>query len=123
MTSLSNSPLANSSTAFWISFCSSVKLKFIPLLSLEMSSSDRVLISQKGWLVVKLPAHPVRTGQARRGRSTEFTTLSISNGLPVKEVSFTLYPVIGSCRLDPAGHVPANRLVQDSRWLAERFMP
>ncbi len=31
---------------------------------------------------MKLRAHPVSTGQVRRGRSTELTALSMSNGLP-----------------------------------------
>jgi hypothetical protein len=31
---------------------------------------------------MKLSSHPVRTGQARRGRPTELTALSMSNGLP-----------------------------------------
>jgi len=42
---------------------------------------------------VKLPGHPVKTGQARRGRSTELTALSISNGLLGKEISFKFCPL------------------------------
>jgi hypothetical protein len=42
---------------------------------------------------VKLPGHPVRMGQARGGRSTEFPALSMSNGLPGIEISFILYPL------------------------------
>ncbi len=34
--------------------------------------------------VVKLLGHPVRTGQARRGRSTELTALSIPSGYNLK---------------------------------------
>jgi hypothetical protein len=37
---------------------------------------------------VKLRGHPVKTGQARRGRSAELTALSMSNGLPGEEISF-----------------------------------
>jgi hypothetical protein len=32
--------------------------------------------------LMKLPGHPVRTGQARRGRSTDLSALSMSKGLP-----------------------------------------
>jgi hypothetical protein len=37
---------------------------------------------------IETPGHPVSTGQARRGRSTVLTALSVSNGLPGKETSF-----------------------------------
>ena len=52
---------------------------------------------------MKLPGHPVRTGQARRGRSTELTALSMSNGLPGKVISFYIVP------LDPAYPAKAGR--------------
>src|SRR4030043_876049 len=32
--------------------------------------------------LMKLPGHPVRTGQARRGRSTDLSALSMSKGFP-----------------------------------------
>ena len=41
---------------------------------------------------MKLTGHPVQTGQARRGRSTELTTLSMSNGLPGNGISFYIVP-------------------------------
>ena len=44
-------------------------------------------------MLLKLPGHPVRTGQARRGRSTELTALSMSNGLPGNVISFYILPL------------------------------
>ena len=57
---------------------------------------------------VKLPGHPVKTGQARRGRSVKLTALSMSNGLPGKAVSFIL-PLDPAYKAGLVGHVPAKR--------------
>ena len=46
---------------------------------------------------MKLTGHPVQTGQARRGRSTELTALSMSNGLPGNGISFHIVP-LPACR-------------------------
>ena len=57
------------------------------------------------------PGPPVRTGQARRGRSTELTALSISNGLPGNVISFHIVPLNSAIGAGLAGHVPARYLI------------
>ena len=41
---------------------------------------------------MKLPGHPVRTGQARWGRSTELTALSMSKGFPESNIILYFAP-------------------------------
>jgi len=52
---------------------------------------------------LKLPAHPVKTGQARRGRSTELSALSMSKGFPGRKLSFILCPLTPSIPLGRDG--------------------
>jgi len=68
---------------------------------------------------MKLPAHPVRTGLARRGRSTKLTALSTSNGLPgyaggeqdVSKGSFArMMPLAPAYTAGLTGHVPVKKV-------------
>ena len=65
------------------------------------------------------PRPPVRTGQVRRGRSTELTALSMSNGLPGHasgEQNVSIGSFLHIVPFDPtykagfAGHVPAKEV-------------
>jgi hypothetical protein len=68
--------------------------------------------------IVKLPAHPVRTGQARRGRSTELSALSMSKGFPARITLFHIVP------LDPAYPARAGRgTIRSISKLRQEFFP
>jgi hypothetical protein len=59
-------------------------------------------------LKCEAPRPSVRTGQARRGRSTELTALSMSNGLPGKVISLCIVPLDLAYKARLTGHVPAK---------------
>jgi len=56
----------------------------------------------------KLPGHPVRTGQARRGRSAELSALSMSKGFPAKKYLSYCAPFNPAQSAGLAGHIPVT---------------
>ena len=70
------------------------------LFPIWMASARRDMkgVKKRGAGVVKLPAHPVRTGQAHRGFP----------GTPVGEQHVSTGSLLHIVPFDPAGHVPAT---------------